>query len=181
MADSKYVQFLELVYSRVDRQVRDILKTFEPPTQEYEFLIQFDGAGSALVQGMAGQGEVPSRGRIVGARILAGRNDPASSATITVWFGTFSDYPEGTLLHGSGAVPTLSSAVKANLSVDGWFQYLSARDVLAWQLTSFSGSAQHLTLALLVRRLPFLSQTNLVDGAGAELVTVSGDRVVLRG
>lgn len=182
MASPEAVQLLESVYSRVDKQVRDILAAIpDLSVDDYEILLQFDGGGAALTAGLSGTLEVPVPGRIVGARMFVGRLDAASSATVTVRFGTYGDYPASMLLSGTGTIPTLTSAVKSAPSIAGWHQYLAARDVLAWDLTTFSGTAQHLTLALLVKKLPAnVLIFGMTTAAADRLVTAAGDRVTAR-
>lgn len=152
--DPQAVRFLEGLYSRVDTMVRDILASIPGAMDTYDINIQFDGGGAPLAAGAAGQVELPMSGRIMAARLFVGPADGASSATITAQIGTFADYPTGLPLEGDGAIPTLTTDVKVDLDVRGWVQNIYTRDILAYTLTSFSGSAIHLTLALLVRKMP---------------------------
>jgi hypothetical protein len=154
MADIKAIQLMEGIYARVDQMVRDILDSWSFGDDAYAINIQFDGGGAALTAGAVGQVELPISGRIVGARMFVGVADTASSATVTAQIGPFEDYPTGLVLHGTGAIPTLTSDVKADLDVTDWVRTLYTRDILAYELTSFTGPAVHLTLSLLVHKLP---------------------------
>lgn len=183
MAGPKSVQLLESVYVRTDKQVREILDAWEnPDIDDFIFLMGFDGGGAALVAGMNGSGEIPDDGRIIGARLYVGRIDLPCDAVVTVWLGSFADYPIGAALHGIGIIPTLTSADpgKIELDITGWQEYVHLRDMLTWELTSFTGTAQHLTLSLLVKKLPRLGVRAVVDSTGEGIVTNDGETIILR-
>ena len=138
--------------------------------------LTFDGAGQALVVGMGGYLEVPFDCRLMAARLFA---DVSCSATVDLTYGTYTDFPAASVLYDT--IPTLSSAQKADLAVTNWHRRLAARDVLSYQLASFSGSATRLTLALWVRKTDGPSGAGTVSDAAADTITdSSGNTVTLR-
>ena len=138
--------------------------------------LTFDGAGQALVVGMGGYLEVPFDCRLMAARLFA---DASCSATVDLTYGTYTDFPAASALYDT--IPALSSAQKADLAVTGWHRRLVARDVLSYQLASFSGSATRLTLALWVRKTDGPSGAGgVVDGSSTTVTDSSGNTVSIR-
>jgi hypothetical protein len=153
MASQSAINFLDSVYAKVDTQVRNIIDSYPDPVDSIVINIQFDGGGSALASGQKGQIMIPAVARVVAARIFVGKDDSASSATVDVWFSDYDNYPTAMVsLHGTGTIPTLASAIKNDCDMDGWNNLFDRADHLAYRLTSFSGSAQHMTLALLCKK-----------------------------
>jgi len=154
MANPSAINFLSSVYSKVDQQVREIIESYPELVDSIVINIQFDGSGAALAAGAKGQVIIPAVFRVMAARIFVGKDDSASSATVDVWYSSYDDYPTTMIsLHGAGTIPTLTSAVKATCDMTDWNTLINRADHLAYELTTFSGTAQHMTLALLCQKI----------------------------
>jgi len=181
MADVKAIRLMEAIYARVDAMVRAILESWPDTADAYTVNIQFDGGGSPLSAGMAGQGMVPMSGKLTRARMFVGTADGASSATITAQVGTFDDYPSGTVLHGAGLIPTLTDDVKVELDITDWVTTFYQGDLIAYTLDSFTGEASHLTLALQLAKLPDLIATTAATSGRASRMAARRARLLRNG
>jgi hypothetical protein len=165
------------------REIRQDARSDPKPTKLADLAAipyGFDGGSSALTAGTGGTIEVPFDCRIMGARLFFGPKDGVtSSATVDVRLGTFADYPANSQLYDT--IPTISLDSKADLDVTNWTRHLTRRDVLTFELKTFTGSAKKLTLTLWVRKIASATGSGTVtDSASNSIVTAGGDTVTLR-
>lgn len=153
----------------------------DPATAEPAMInIVLDGAGQPLTAGMGGIIQIPYPCRILAATIYAGVTSligvypSIASATIYLGLSTAANgnaWSNGLRpLYGS-AVPELANEDSVGIDVTDWVRELQPYDVIAYALTTFTGTASLLTLALLVKKLD-------VQGLGVSGVSSDGDTIV---
>lgn len=162
-----------------------------PTNNAASVYMNFDGAGQVLLAGMGGIPTLPTGAfTIVGCHMAAGiwnardllLSPMSVSASVDIriastgQWGGFSRPLYGTTR------PTMTNQSEAFISTVGWITQLQPGDMLAYVLTSFSGTATVMTLTLLLNRIDVIgiSAPPVVDQNGVQLVDANGNPIVDR-
>jgi len=157
------------------RKAQESQQFEKTPDQTTALVINFDGAGAALVPGMGGAPLIPPGGyRILGIHMASGVWNPLTltiepiicTAVVDIRFATAGLWASGTSpIYPDATSPiTLVNQSEVDIDTSLWVQNLQPGDLLVYTLQSFFGTATVLTVTLNLRRL------NLI-GVGVDQVT----------
>lgn len=128
--------------------------------------------------------EVPFPSRIVWAHLYAGDATGlpmAVTASVEVRVTQFTEFGGSVALYGSGTVPALSSASRADLDLTGWQVNLITGDALIGRLLTFTGAATWVTLSLLLRPTDVpIGVTSVIDATSNSYTDANGNLYVYR-
>lgn len=148
-------------------------------------VMNFDGAGQPLTVGMGGIPELPSGAfQIVGAHLAAGiwsltglRIVPIpTTATVDIQLAAQGTWGGGSIPLYGAIRPGLSLQAEADIDLTGWITELQPGDILAYALSTFTGTATVLTLTLTLRRIQVvgIDAPPVTDDTGADFTDSAG-------
>ncbi len=118
----------------------------------YSLPATFDGGGAVLLTGATTCTNIAYGGTLTGIALMA---EPSGSATVDIQTETFANYitsgPGGaSSIHGSGSIPSISSAHAVNPSITGFNTTIANNSVVCFVMSSPS-SAQTITAILTIQ------------------------------
>ena len=174
--------------SRAVAQQRD--PTVPPPATNTQAVVNivFDGGGQALVEGMAGVVEVTFACRIVGCHMFAGVGGALgiepwpATATVYLGIGAQTVWANGTTPLYGAAVPAINNLSEVTLDITTWLVDLQPGDLIAYALTSTTGTATVLVVSLPLLRIDTtgIGLTPATDVAEEPFTNQAGQTFTLR-
>lgn len=170
--------------------IRKAQPTPDPPTAEPAMInIVFDGAGQPLTVGMGGILQIPYPCRILSATMFAGTTSTIGVTPAVVSANVFVGLSTGSLgdawangvapLYGT-SLPAIVDSDSSEMDVTSWVRELQPYDIIAYALTSFTGTATLLNLGLLVKKLDIQGLGIAEVLSGSDNIVSGSDRVVFR-
>ncbi len=153
MADQNAVKFLEDIYDRVDRQVRDIVAPIVPlGTAEVDSIDILVGDGATvLATGLSAALRVDFQAEITGS-FLQEIDGTTGSVTISIDKAPGGPSPAWTSIVGSTPPGFTSGRYAADELLTGWTTMINRGDVLRFSVASVS-LIKRLLITLRIRRL----------------------------
>ena len=147
---------------------------------------QWSGEGAPLVLTQVGSRKlvIPYPARIQWARLSAGDaldNPVAVTATVRINLTSFTTFGASVPLSGTGTIPTITADSIADCDLTGWQTNLLPGDWLVARMMTYSGTAEWVSLDIMIRPTgDDIGVTDITDAGADTIVDNDGNVVVLR-